>query len=401
VLRFADSFIALTATALDEYASRTKTPKGRLEALSWKLSLNSSALGIATGPNPTVNVLDFVALGTLMHVSVEERAPHAVPQGALNPWLDASRNLEINAWKLAEEALTPDQQGELRAAIATWREQNPTVSDSFFARPQLLAMAIREAGQKQAQPGSVFRLVGLDPMSGLDPAVREVARTRLFAERALFAAQRMPFLLRWQTELLTERVLGQERITNALASADRLSRAVDSISQTAALLPERITNERKAILDAASAQQGKLENLAAQVSQTLAAGEKTATSLNTTFTTFTALMRLFGIGEPSTAQPDTNSPSFNILDYARTAEQVAGMAQQLDVLIKDASVMVGTPALDKRIADLNTFADRTRADAKLVLNHAFFLALGLLVVAFAFVLIYRRLYPYPRSHLMS
>ena len=39
--------------------------------------------------------------------------------------------------------------------------------------------------------------------AGLDPAVREVTRTRLFAERAMFTFQHMPFLLRWQTELLT------------------------------------------------------------------------------------------------------------------------------------------------------------------------------------------------------
>jgi hypothetical protein len=350
-------------------------------------------VGIATGPNPTANILDFVSLATLLRLSLEERASNAVPRGALDPWLDTSRHLETNAWKLAAEALTADQQSQLRAAIGQWRGRNPAVSDTFFARPQELASAIRTSAERQSQPESVFSLVGLDPMSGLDPAVREVTRTRLFAERALFAVERMPNLLRWQTQLLTDEVLDHGQITNALASAERISAAAQSISQTAAQLPKDISEERKAILDALQAQEGQLRGLSAQVGQTLTAGEHMSTSLNATLTTFTALMKLFGMGQPSTTPPDTNSPPFNILDYAKTADEVANMAQQLDVLLKDASGTVQTPALDKRIAELNALAGRARADAKSVLNHAFLLVAGLLVLAFALALTYRRLTP--------
>jgi poly(3-hydroxybutyrate) depolymerase len=102
------------------------------------------------------------------------------------------------------------------------------------------------------------------------------------------------------------------------------------------------------------------------------------------------------VGQPSTTPTDTNSPPFNILDYAKTADEVAKMAGQLDLLLKDASGTVETPALDKRIAELNALAGRARTDAKSVLNHAFLLVAGLLVVAFALALIYRRLAP--RTH---
>jgi hypothetical protein len=364
LLRFADSLGGQTASALDQYASRVNSPDRGIQALRWKILLNSSVLGIATGPNPTANLLDFVSLATLMRMALEEQATNAVPPGAFDTWLDTSRILETNAWKLAAGVLPADQQNQLRAAIDQWRAQNSTVSGSFFARPQQLATVIRQGGEQQSQPGSVFGLVGLDPMSGLDPAVREVTRTRLFAERALFAAQRMPLLLRWQTELLTDQVLQQEQITNALTSADRLSRAAESVSQTAAQLPKDVAEERKAILDALAGQEGQLRGLSAQIGQTLASGERMSTSINTTLTTFTALMKLFGVGAPPTTPPDTNSPPFNILDYAKTADAVGKMAQQLDVLLKDASGTVQAPALDKRIADLNALAARTRSDAK-------------------------------------
>jgi len=218
-----------------------------------------------------------------------------------------------------------------------------------------------------------------------------VTRTRLFAERALFALERMPFLVRWQTEVLAEQLLRQEQLTNVIASADRLSRAVESASQTAASLSDRVSAERKAILDAFDTHEGKLKELSAEVGQTLAAGEKMSTSLNTTITTFDALMKRFGVGEPSTTPPDTNSPPFNILDYARTAEQITTMAQQLSALIKDTSGTLDAPALDKRIAQLSALSGEARANAKSVLNHAFLLAAGLLVLAFACALVYRRL----------
>ena len=115
-----------------------------------------------------------------------------------------------------------------------------------------------------------------------------------------------------------------------------------------------------------------------------------STSLNTTLTTFDALMKRFGVGEPSTAPPDTNSPPFNILDYGRVAQDIASMAQQLDTLIKDTSGSLDTPALDKH---MSTMSGKARTDAKSILNHAFLLAAGLIVLAFACALAYRRLKP--------
>src|SRR5437899_2710393 len=115
-------------------------------------------------------------------------APSAIFQALVSRTrLENSRVLETNAWKIAEGAMTPGQQAELRTAIGHWLEANASAGAVFFRRPQELASSIRQAGDKDSRPGSVFSLVGLDPTSGLDPAVREVTRTRLFAERALFA----------------------------------------------------------------------------------------------------------------------------------------------------------------------------------------------------------------------
>ena len=391
--RYADDFAGRNNTALEDYARRANTPEAQFEALNLRLKLASSAMSIATGPNPAANLVDLVALATLTRGVVEERASQARPPGALDSWLKVSRAMETNAWQLSAGVLTGKQQREFRLAIQDWQAKNVGLGTAFFARPQDVVSAIRESRQQDSQPGSVFSLVGLDPTSGLDPAVREVTRTRLVAERALYATQRMPILLHWHIELLAEQFLRQEQVTNALAGTERLSRAAESASQTAALLPERLSLERKAIVDALETQEGRLWDLSAEVGRTLEAGEKMSASLNTTVTSFDGLMKRFRVGEPPRGPPRTNSPPFQILDYAHTAGEVASMAQQLDALIKDASGTLDTPALDKRMAELNALSRQARAEAQSVLNHAFLLAAGLVVLTFACALLYRRLLP--------
>lgn len=391
VLRFADEFSSRTSAALDAYAQAVGSPAAHHQALVWKVSVASAAVNVATGPNPSANLLDFLSLTTITRTALEQDWTKSPEGAAFQPWLETSRALEIEAWKLADGVFTPSQQQELRENLQKWWDANSSTRLAFFVRPQEFSSLIRQTAQKAARPGSVFAMVGLDPTAGIDPAVREVTRTRLFAERAMFTAQRMPFLLRAQIELLTAQVLDQQQVTTALTSAERLSHAAESASQTAAQLPERLAAERKAILAELEAQEGKLRELSGEVSRTLAAGEKMSTSLNTTLITFDALMKRFGVGEPSSTPPDTNAPPFNILDYAKTAEQVAGMAQQLDILLKDASGTVDSPALDKRIASLNAATQRARDDTKSILNHAFLLAAGLIGLCFIAAVGYRRL----------
>jgi hypothetical protein len=207
----------------------------------------------------------------------------------------------------------------------------------------------------------------------------------------------MPFLVRWQAELLTDDLLRQSAVTNALQSAERLSRAAESASQTAGQLPDRITAERQAIQAALEAQEGRLRELAAEVSRTLEAGRQMSTAMNTTLVTFDALMKRFGVGEPSPEpRTGTNSPPFNVLDYARTAEQIALMALQLEELIREAGSTLDSPALDRRLAELGALSAHAKADAQSVLNHAFLLGAGLIVLAFACAIVYRR-WSAPRS----
>jgi hypothetical protein len=191
--------------------------------------------------------------------------------------------------------------------------------------------------------------------------VREVTRSRLFAERAMFTLQRMPFLLRFQTELMAHELAGIPQVELALTNTTRISESAERLSQTAAELPDRITAERKAILAALEQQESKLRDLAAEVNQTLVSGEKMSASLNTTITTFDGLMKRFGVGEPDTnSVPDTDSAPFNILDYGKVAGQIGAMAKELNTLLisADRDVTAITRLSDEATKKLDRAVDR-------------------------------------------
>jgi hypothetical protein len=398
--RFADEYSTRTVAALDEYARRVGTDDARRQALRWKVTAGTTAMGIAGGPDPKANLLDFLALTTLSRMSLEEVWTKTADGPAFQPWLDASKSLEAEVWELTKGSLSPDEQREVRDAIKDWWASNPDVRAGFFSRPQELSSLVRSTHAKSPTPGSIFGAVGLDPTAGLDPAVREVTRSRLFAERAMFITQRMPYLVRWQAELISDDILRQTQVVRGVDAAERISRATESASQTAAQLPDRITAERKAVLSALEAQEGKLRELSAGITQTLGAGGAMSDSLNATLKTFDALMKRFGVGEPSVAAaPDPAARPFDILDYAKAAEQITAMSKELSEVIKELNTSLDSPALDARIVAVNRVSDHAVENLRGLIYLVFALAGGVVLLSFGCAWVYRgRGFRRPASH---
>jgi hypothetical protein len=370
--RFSDDFGGRTTQALDEYAEKTGTEQGRILALQLKLRSLSAMISVISGPNPNANLLDVVTMNTLTRRMVEDHWMKSPGGQHFGTWLENARILETNAWGLAATVLKPEQIQELRTAINDWYERNPQLRDGFLARPhELVGMMATE--HKGTSINSVFSFVGIDPTIGLDPAVREITQTRLFAERAMFTFQRMPFLLRFQTELLAYQLVAIPEVRLVLTNTVSISESAERISRTTAELPELITTERKAILAAMEQQEGKLRELSESLNQTLISGKNMSTSLNTTLTTFDALMKRFGVGEPDTnSVPDnTNSPPFNILDYGKVAGQISGMAKEVNTLLTTAN---------QNVTQLTQLSDNATQRVDRAVDRAFHRGILLIVI---------------------
>jgi len=142
--------------------------------------------------------------------------------------------------RIGAKYLTESQLAELRDATDRWRHDHP--NQRYVAMASISdfpeAAARRSANQSAGGPGSVFGLLFLDPLSGLNPAVREVERSRESAERMFFYMQRMPLLLSWGAEAASRRMLAGPQVQQFVDSSKTFA---DSVQQ----FPKFLAEERE------------------------------------------------------------------------------------------------------------------------------------------------------------
>jgi hypothetical protein len=266
-----------------------------------------------------------------------------------------------------------------------WHSQNP-LPESVLAVSSLgIASQLAEASKDNgAKPGSVFSLLKVDPLSGLDPAVREIAQTRMFAERALFVTQKMPMLLRWQTELLSVNAVEMPAVQQMVSNSTQIAASVERFAAVAEKLPDQVSTEREAILKALQAQEKDVTSL-------MSSGTQFSDSLNTTITTLDALMKRFGVGDTNKppGPPPTNAEPFRIQDYTATAAQLAATARQLTELIVTFDQTLGSTNLARLTAQVVPVVQQAQTSGKEVVDYAFWKGILLVVILLLAALIYR------------
>lgn len=367
VMRFADTYVATVAQASDDLTANATNPEIRLAALRWKLGQATSAYTDATGQNPALNALDMLVLVTMARMVVEEYGVETYGD-AIQPLLATQRNLETNAWTLASGVLKPAQQQELRDLIQAWRGKNPHQRYIGPVRFRELLTALGKApAPSTTAPTSIFSLLFLDPLAGLDPTAAAIQETRELGERAMYYSQRMPQLLAWQTELLAYQLAAQPESRQVLSNAQQLAASADIFAKTSEQLPQVINDQRQAGI------QQLLDGLKSQntdVRETLNAGGDAATAINHAVQSLTEFVQYVS---PTNARPSsagTNSRPFNVLDYGTAASQVGAAANNLNALLT--TINQGAPQLAQ-------LRQQTAADAGRVVDHAFRLGLVLIL----------------------
>jgi len=388
VMRFADSYAALEAEMADDFIAKAGTPRARIAGVKWKLNQATAAYIDASGPNAVLNALDLVVLATASRMVIETYGVEVFGEPA-DSVLDVQRHLETNAWDLVDRVLNPAQQKELAEMIQAWRRQNPDQRHVEAIRFRELAAAVGKADQVETpSPNSIFSLLFLNPLSGLDPTAVAIQQTRALAERAMYYSQRMPTLLNWQVQLLSLQLADQPEVRQILTDAERLTRSTEAFARLTDQLPKVVNDQREAginqilaglaaertnLLAGLAAEEQKARVLLAETRETLNAGSQMATSVNSAVQSLDAFVRSVS---PATNRPaaDTNSKPFNVLDYGTAASQVGGAAKDLGGLLTN--VNVTSPQLAR-------FRQEATLDAQRVVQHAFWLGLALILVLLA------------------
>jgi len=385
--RFADELTTLVSQAADSFADEVGTPEARATALSWKTGAANSSLIIATGPNPTANLLDMVVLVSLERLVFEE---YWLPRfgKAAEPILAVTRDLEKEIWDVAERVLTPQQQKDLRELIGEWREKHPEQIYLSVRFRDFAEIAAQEDIGPNAKPGSLFSLAFLDPFSGLDPTTRELTQTRVFAERALYVLERMPKLLQWQSELVIAQTIATPDVQQLVSNSTTFAQSAGQLTLAVQKFPEQLAVEREKLVKNLDAQIPAWHALVTQLQHTFQSGNEMAGSVDAAVKSLDAFV---GRVAPArgTAGPDvptsgsavategsTNTVAakpFDVTEYGAAAAQIAYAAQQLDTL---------THSLDTSTPQINAVVERTGLQGKELVDYAFrrsvaFLALAL------------------------
>jgi hypothetical protein len=389
VMRFADTYAATVAQACDEISAKATNTDIRLTALRWKLGQATSAYTDATGQNPAVNALDMLVLVSMARIVVEDYGVETYGD-AIQPLLDAQRSLESNAWTMASGVLKPSQEQELKDMIQEWRVKNPHLHYVGQIRFREFVTALgRMPSQATTSASSIFSLLYIDPLAGLDPTAAAIEETRELGERAMYYTQRMPNLLSWQTEVLAYQLAGQPESQQVLDDVNRLATSSEIFAKTAQQLPQLINDQRQAaiqqILDGLTTNANKSSELLTGARLTLDAASGAATNLNAAIQSLTEFVKYVA---PTNSAPSasTNSKPFNVLDYGTAAAQIGAAANNLNTLL--ATMNQSAPQMEK-------LSQQTKADAEEVVRRAFhyglILVLVLLAGAVAAALVYRRL----------
>lgn len=390
VMREADQFVGIVAQATDEFRQQVGTTEARDLGQQWKLNEATVAYVNATDENPLLGAVGMVVLATLSSMVVEDYWVGEKFGDAARPMLEAHRRLETNAWRAVEKVLTPAQKTELRELLRQAREQYPHMRYISAVRlPELAAKLGKVPSPGETpKPGSLFGLLSLNPLAGLDPTTQAIQQTRLLAQRMMYYVQRAPMLLSWQVQLTTYQLAAQPEARQLLSRVDDVGQSSKAFAKTAAELPQLVNDQREAainqlfagiaaertnILATLNAQEAQLRTLLPEVQKTLTAGGNMANSLNTAIQSLDAFVHY--VSPPDTnsppTPPDTNNPPFNILDYGTAAGQIGAAADKLNSLVV---------SLNQSLPQVTKLSEQAALDGKAMVNHAFRLGLVLIVV---------------------
>jgi hypothetical protein len=166
----------------------------RDEALRKNLLYVTSALEIATGPDPEVNLLDMIVFVRLSRAALQKHWVPVIYRERGTDLAEVFARSEQELQGLAEQALTPAQRIQLSNIVDAWQAQNP---DQIRVEGIRLADFAAMAGSAAAERGIQAKSL----LSSVSTASRAANQALLLTERGLFLVHRLPSVWRLQARL--------------------------------------------------------------------------------------------------------------------------------------------------------------------------------------------------------
>ncbi|CAG0950149.1 hypothetical protein ANRL3_00174 [Anaerolineae bacterium] len=297
VISFADMFFDKVADATYMVSGLAGTPRSRVDTTLWRIHYCTNAIQIATGPNPKANLIDMVTMVSLGRMAMEANTSERVLGTHAQILRNTFRRMEQQGWEIARRYLTQEQLSELRKYIHACHEKYPKSMLVGNVRLSEYVNIRAKPGKQKSVSSELMGVLIFDPFSGLDPAVREVEALRDFADRSMFHLERFPVLMRWQMEMLYNRILQEPESQRLIEDISRFSESTERFSQAVAILPDHITEERKGFFRDLDGEMSRINSLLGQLEQTATHVRKEGDAIVTKlFRTGALLIAVFFVG---------------------------------------------------------------------------------------------------------
>jgi hypothetical protein len=199
LMRFEGRFAARLTTAFRPLIE-SPDPAVRLRAAGDELGFMSAALDIAVGSAPEIDLLDMVTLVALGRDAMARRWSVTSWGEAALGVAEAFRTSADDIAAMAGGVISSDAQAELRQVIGEWQAEHPDHDD--VAAVRLSAYAKYRGASSRGDTG----------LFGLLRGARQTADTAvLLGDRALYATQRLPYLVRLHVRIAGGELLDEAR----------------------------------------------------------------------------------------------------------------------------------------------------------------------------------------------
>jgi hypothetical protein len=402
---FADREVVIVSDACDAIERDCcRTASQRSFALRLKTMNATGVYDIVTSPNPLGHIVDlYVMINLQQLVWIEEglalkffgQEGRAHAAAALQ-----ATSLEIS--RIADLAVKPKRKADLDKKIREWRRNNPGAQFVSMVRFGSLP---DESGMTPLEAlGSLF-----DVLNPLDETAQKVETTEKMAERVFFYSKRLPQLASWQAESALAETMASPEISRLTESVSQTSGSIERVTKVVEILPQTMASERKEILAAWDAREGKLgstvkevhatvsdaKDLASKLTEATVAGKGLAAEANDLAKSIDLILKdLAKTSEPAkNAAPSEPGKPFNISEYAAAAVEFTRMVREVNIAIKESHSLLDSPAWQRRQEDVNLLTQQAVGHAgargKEWVDHLMLRVTEVLVLFFVLLLVFR------------
>lgn len=388
-------FVKEMSGAAVEVERASTDPLEQVNTLYFQILFSPYPRDAAFGPDPLSCLLDLWALAVQTRVYFESGPGKAIFGERAVRFAEAAQELETEIERIASLSLEEKALGPARTTVQRFAAEFPATRpfsrDSI--RPYLEARS-STVGFSWLLDTSLSPLRAIGGLDQTAVALHEISRS---ADEMTSMVKELPDRIRLQSRILLYEAETNPGVATSIASLERVSKSGEQLAATAEALPERVGKEVSGAIRELEEASPELRATVTELRSTLESLEKsleaaTRTSdgiatmserLESAIGEFRGLMGDFR-GEPAAAAPSSEAPPsaaggptggsgaaeqgepkgkpFDIEEYTRAAEAIAGAAAELRSAIVELRTLAAADeskaAIDRAAATAEGLAGR-------------------------------------------